>query len=233
MHYPINGLQLACGRHLPDLPAFWKSEQILKHAIVSAIEERAATNSFDTTKPVPDDLIRELVRLASRAPTAFNLQNWRFVAVRSPEAKARLRKVACDQAKVTEAAVTFILCGRLPASELVVERLQPSVEAGFMSPETVRLWEQAAKSLYAGQPRMQRDEAIRSATFGASTLILAAKAHGLSSCPMVGFDPDGVAREFALAADEVPVLLLAVGHAAPGNWPQKPRRPVASVLELV
>jgi nitroreductase len=32
--------------------------------------------------------------------------------------------------------------------------------------------------------------------------------------------------------DEVPVILVAVGHAAPGNWPQKPRRPLAEVLDF-
>lgn len=49
---------------------------------------------------------------------------------------------------------------------------------------------------------------------------------------MIGFDAEAVAREFALAADEVPVVLLSVGAALPQNWPQKPRRPVADVLEF-
>jgi hypothetical protein len=30
----------------------------------------------------------------------------------------------------------------------------------------------------------------------------------------------------------VPVMLATVGRAAPGNWPQKPRRPLAQVLEF-
>jgi nitroreductase len=50
---------------------------------------------------------------------------------------------------------------------------------------------------------------------------------------MIGFDADAVAREFALAEDEVPVMLLSIGKALPENWPQKPRRPVAEVLDFV
>ena len=73
---------------------------------------------------------------------------------------------------------------------------------------------------------------MRSATLGAATLMLAAEALGLASGPMVGFDPDGVARAFGLSRSEVPALLVAVGRAAPGNWPQKPRRPLAEVLEI-
>ena len=50
---------------------------------------------------------------------------------------------------------------------------------------------------------------------------------------MIGFDAEALAREFALAEDEVPVMLVSVGAERPGNWPQKPRRPVVEVLDLV
>jgi nitroreductase len=50
---------------------------------------------------------------------------------------------------------------------------------------------------------------------------------------MIGFDAEAVHREFGLAEDEVPVMLLSVGVAGPGNWPQKPRRPVGDVLDFV
>ena len=51
--------------------------------------------------------------------------------------------------------------------------------------------------------------------------------------PMIGFDTEAVRREFELARDKVPVMLLSVGAARPGNWPQKPRRLVGDVLDLV
>ena len=50
---------------------------------------------------------------------------------------------------------------------------------------------------------------------------------------MIGFDAGAVHREFGLAEDEVPVMLLSVGPERPGHWAQKPRLPVADVLELV
>lgn len=204
----------------------------MTHPIIQAIEERRTTNLFDAALDLDDAQIAELVRLATTAPTAFNLQNWRFIAVRTADAKARLRKVAWDQAKVTEAAVTFIVCGQLADHRRMAERLAPVVDAGIMPAEMVPGWEGAAKNLYFEQPQRQRDEAMRTATFGAGTLIHAAQAMGLGSAPMIGFDAEAVAREFALAPDEIPVLLLAVGYAAPQNWPRKPRRPLSQVLEL-
>ena len=49
---------------------------------------------------------------------------------------------------------------------------------------------------------------------------------------MTGFDAAGVAQAFGLRQEEVPVMLVAMGYAQEGNWPQKPRRPVNDVLEL-
>ena len=82
------------------------------------------------------------------------------------------------------------------------------------------------------EPRAARDEAIRSATLGAATLMYAAEAMGLASGLMGGFDAAAVAREFGLAPNETPLMLLTVGRAAPGNWPQKPRLPLSEVLQL-
>ncbi|WP_414735959.1 nitroreductase family protein [Ensifer adhaerens] len=68
------------------------------------------------------------MRLATHAPTAYNLQNWRFIAVHTPEAKARLRSVANDQPKISDAAVTFIIAGLPPKHDDVAARLRPAVE---------------------------------------------------------------------------------------------------------
>lgn len=201
--------------------------------IITAIEERRTTVLFDTTRDITDEQVSELIRLATRAPTAFNLQNWRFVAVRTPDAKARLRAVAWDQAKITEAPVTFIVIGQMADEHTLPDRLAPTVAAGTMPAQMVDGWVAGAASLYAGQPWRQRDEAVRSASFGAATLFYAAHSMGLGSGPMIGFDPEGVTREFGLAKDEIPVLLVAVGYGTPENWPQKPRRPLQQVLSFV
>lgn len=205
----------------------------MTHPALTLIEQRASANRFDPTHVLQSEEIESLIRFATRAPTAYNLQNWRFIAARTPQAKARLRQVAHDQPKVSEAAVTFIVCGLLPDHDLLSERLRPFMDAGFMSPDTAAGWREGARLQYADDPRTARDEAVRSAAFGAATLIHAAEAQGLVSGPMVGFDPEGVAREFGLKPHEVPVVLVAVGRAAPGNWPQKPRRPLAEVLDIV
>jgi nitroreductase len=201
--------------------------------VIECILSRTASKYYDTTAILSDEQISELVRIGTTAPTSFHLQNWRFIAVRSREAKARLSPIAWNQPAVTDASVTFIVCGRLVDTSVIPARLAPLVEAGVMPATMVPEWEIPARILYMGFPQRRRDEAVRTATFGAAAMIYAARSMGLGSTPMIGFDADAVHREFGLAEDEVPVMLLSIGAERPGNWAQKPRLPVSDVLDFV
>jgi nitroreductase len=200
--------------------------------VVECILSRSAAKYYDPSATLSDERISELVRITTTAPTSFHMQNWRFIAVRTPEAKARLKPIAWNQPPITDAAVTFIICGQLADSSVIPQRLAPLVEAGVMPAEMVPEWENPARGLYFEYPQRQRDEAVRSGAIAATAMMYVARSWGLGSTPMIGFDADAVAREFALADNEVPVMLLSVGAERPGNWPQKPRRPVADVLDF-
>lgn len=63
----------------------------MKSSVQNAIESRISINRFQTDRPLDDETITSLVTLATKAPTAFNMQNWRFIAVRSPEGKNLLK----------------------------------------------------------------------------------------------------------------------------------------------
>jgi nitroreductase len=204
----------------------------MQSTITSLIESRASINNFDAARKLTDAQITELVRLATLAPSAYNSQNWKFIAVRAQPAKERLKAVAYNQQKVADAAVAFIVCGTLGAHEGLPRALQPSVDAGILAQSVADSWVAKADGAHQGNPQLQRDEAVRSASLAAMTLMLAAQGMGLASCPMTGFDAAGVAREFNLSEREVPVMLVTVGYATPDNWPPKRRKPVQEVLEL-
>lgn len=205
----------------------------MTHPALDLIVQRTSINRFDSSHAIDDATIRELVRYASEAPSANNFQNWRFIAVRSPARKARLCDMAYGQKKVQEASVTFIVCGRLRPHLGLRAAMQPFLAAGHVDAAAVDAMVDRATRGYSDDPQMQRDEAIRSASLAAMTLMLAAQAMGLVSGPMIGFDPAQVHAGFGLGADEIPALLVTVGRPAPGNWPRKPRRPVVDVLDIV
>ena len=197
---------------------------------IELIKQRISTDKFDTTRTLSEAEIEELVSYATEAPSAFNIQNWRFIAVTDPESKARLRSLAYNQQKVVDAAVTFIVLGDLLGYEKLSQILKPMVDGGLMDQAVADGWVKSAASSYGGSEQFARDEAIRSASFAAMTLMIAAQAKGLATGPMIGFDPEGVKREFNIPNRYVPVMLLTVGYSAPGNWPRKPRLGVDEVL---
>jgi nitroreductase len=205
----------------------------MTHPTLDLIVERTSINRFDPSYMIDDATIGELVHYASEAPSAYNYQNWRFVAVRTPAQKARLCAMAYGQKKVEEASVTFIVCGRLKPHLGLREAWRPFVAAGHADAAMVDAVVGSATRAYADNTQLQRDEAIRSASLAAMTLMLAAQAMGLVSGPMIGFDPDQVRTGFDLGPDEIPALLVTVGRPAPGNWPRKPRRAVSDVLYIV
>ena len=197
---------------------------------LETIKHRISANNFDPSKTLAEAEIRELISYAIEAPSSFNIQHWRFIAVTKPEEKARLKAVAYNQPKVADAAVTFIVLGDLQAHERLPEIYAPLVVSGAMKQEAVDRIIGMANGFYSNNPQSARDEAVRGASLGAMTLMLAAEAKGLVSGPMIGFDPEGVKQAFNISDRYVPVMLLAVGYPAPGNHPRKPRLSVDEVL---
>lgn len=63
------------------------------------LEELAATQravrAF-TDQPVEDDLIARIIRVATRAPNARNVQPWHFIVIRDREAKTAIADIQSD-----------------------------------------------------------------------------------------------------------------------------------------
>ncbi|ELV3007892.1 MULTISPECIES: nitroreductase family protein [Gammaproteobacteria] len=205
----------------------------MTNPIQHAIESRTSVNFFQPDRPLDQRVIQDLVAQATKAPSAYNLQNWRFIAVRSADAKASLQSASFGQQKIMDASVAFIVCGTLAAYTKLATALYPSVEARIMEQHMVDEWVAQVSATHKANPALQRDEAIRSASLAAMTLMLAAQGMGLGSCAMSGFDAQQVSRAFGLDATELPVMIVTVGHAADDNWPQKPRRALTEILSIV
>ncbi|GAA6140972.1 nitroreductase family protein [Hydrogenophaga sp. 5NK40-0174] len=203
------------------------------HETLAVIRERVSASHFDPTYSMDEAVIAELIGYACEAPSAYHLQNWRFIAVQSPENKQKLRELAYGQHQVFDAAVTIIVVGTLDGHERIRDNLQPLLKAGLMTADDLNAWADDTHRGMSGKPAKQRDEAIRSGALAAMNLMTAAQAIGLASAPMGGFDAAAVSTAFGIVSTEVPVMLVAIGRAAAGNWPRKPRRPVNDVLTFV
>jgi len=198
--------------------------------IFSALRQRVSASYFDSSQQLTDAQIEELIGAALQAPSAYNLQHTRFLAVTDSTAKKVLQGIAYQQAKVAEAAVTFIVLADIEAYKKLPAIVQASVTAGILVEEKAKSTIDTATRLYSNNSALARDEAIRSASMAAMALMLAATAKGWASCPMIGFDNNKLTTHFCISARYLPVMLIAVGQAATGNSAQKPRLPLHEVL---
>ena len=71
-------------------------------------KNRRSINFFNPDKDVSENLLREMVEIAANTPSSFNLQPWNLMALRNVEEKEKLKSLAWDQPKVTEAPVVLI-----------------------------------------------------------------------------------------------------------------------------
>lgn len=193
--------------------------------IIEAIENRRSIKGFDPEHRMPEAEIERLLQLAMLSPTAFNIQNWRFVVVRDPQLRQQIRAVAWDQAQVTDASLLVILTADLQAWDKEPGRYWKE------APEPVRDYlVPAIGQYYDGREQVQRDEAMRSCGMAAMTLMLAAKELGYDSCPMDGFDFDAVGKLINLPPDHVIAMFVAIGKGIQEAFPRGGQLPMGDVV---
>ena len=164
-----------------------------------------------TDQPVSDETLMELLALTGRAPSAFNLQPWRFVVVRDPSLKAALAATAYGQKQVTAAPVVIamytdmedtmarldeIVHPGLPADKRADTIAMLNASFGSMTPEARAVWGNGQSNIALGY------------------LLLLAKSQGLDTSPMLGFEADKVKQVLDIPAHATVTALVALGYGA-------------------
>jgi nitroreductase len=186
---------------------------------LQAIYERRAVKYFDATHIMPTDIKHKILDAAKQTPSSFNIQHWRLLDITDNALRQELRQASWNQAQVTDASMLLIVC----------------VDIQSHARDTLRYWKNAPKetadylvnaigSFYDNKPQLQRDEAMRSAGLISQTIMLAAKALGYDSCPMIGFNFDTVAQLVNLPQDHELGMMITIGK------PTQPAHPKGGFL---
>ncbi len=176
--------------------------------VTEAIVKRRSIKAFDPHHRMTEQEISMLMSLAMLSPTAFNIQNWRFVVITDPVLRQQIRAVSWNQAQVEEASLLIVLTADLKSWEKQPERywkIAPKPVQDYLVP--------AIGNYYKDHEQVQRDEGMRSCGMAAMTIMLAAKEMGYDTCPMDGFDFDAVGKLLNLPADHTPAMFVVVGKA--------------------
>jgi len=191
-----------------------------------AIYQRRSIKQYDPEHKLTSDEETKLLEAAIQAPTSFNIQHWRFVILRDPELRQKIRtEFGNDQAQMTDASLLILMTA--------------DTKAWQKNPE--RYWKNAPKEInellvnwmgpfHEGREWLQRDEAQRSIGMAMQTLMLSAKAMGYESCPMIGFDGEKVAKLINLPDDHVMGPMVAIGKGTKDPWPKPGQLPLGEVV---
>ena len=191
----------------------------------AAIEARRSVKHYDPNHEMSEAEQKKLFEAAILSPTSFNIQNWRFVNVQDKALREEICAASWYQAQVKEASMLVLVCADLNATDDRPERYWANAPKE-VSEKLVPM----ITGFYKEKDELRRDEAMRSVGIASQTLMLAAKAMGYDSCPMIGFDPQKVAELIKLPDSHLIGLMITIGKAAQPARERGGQLPLEEVL---
>lgn len=211
-------------------------------AFQAANRFRRAIRKFQPA-PIPKADVRALMAEAMLAPSSGNIQPYELHWVHTPDIKAGLAQ-ACNGQKAAASASDFVVFAASPAigrrraaAQLahvetlktlgtdskayyrkqigMFQRILGTGSSVLWSPILLlAAWLRPTLSLLPVGHIGGRQWAARNAIFAAQTLMLAAAAKGIDTCPMEGFSGAEVAKLLKLPRGTVVPLVVALGYRA-------------------
>ena len=175
-----------------------------------AADHRRSIRQYESTA-IPQADLTELLRLAARAPSAFNAQPWRFVVVQDAALKSELAAAAYGQQQIIRAPATIVLYSDMvDALDRMPESMHPDMpqdkrDAGVES----------FRATFANQSVDERETwGQGQANIALGYLLLLAESKGYATSPMLGFQPEKVTALLGLPAHVRIPALVAIGYPA-------------------
>lgn len=179
---------------------------------INIFKQRRSVNFFNPNKEIEEKVLKDIINLAVLAPSAFNLQPWQVIAVKSKQAKEKLFKLSSNQPKVLEAPITLVIVGDKSGYEPSNPIWDVFLKMYNGDKEKLAGTQGFANSLYGTSEERRLKFAESNAALLAMSIMYAAKAYGVDSHPMSGIDFDGIRKEFGLDENKTVVMTIALGY---------------------
>ncbi len=184
--------------------------------LLSALNWRYATKAFDPAKPVTDAEWNALLEALRLAPSSFGLQPWKFIDVRTPELRARLREASWGQTQVTDASRFVVLAVKQSMDAAHIDRMMHATAAARNAPlEALSGYRKMIDGFVANVAAAGKLEtwSARQVYIAAGQLMTSAAVLGIDTCPLEGIDPAKYDELLGLTGTGyATVMAIAVGH---------------------
>jgi nitroreductase len=193
------------------------------------IRERRATPAF-SSDPIDEQDLEKIVRAGLEAPSSYNVQPWRFVVVRNPEQRRRLRVAAKNQPQVEQAPVVIVACGDTTGwKEDLEEVIQVARAHGFNSESQIERKRKNVSADLGSHPNISM-WVTKQTMIAATTTMWMAEALGYDTGPMEGFDENAVREVLGVPPHVRIIFLLAIGHLKGDDGKYPGRLPVSRTV---
>ena len=183
--------------------------------VTEAIESRHSIRKF-VQEPMNQDDLQDILRLASLAPTANNVQPTRFAVIQNKELQAQLQEAAYNQGQVTSAPAVIVVYSDM---EDFLQSAEETVHPN-MGEEQVKTRAADLRGNFEGQDVTQRGQwGLTQANIAFGFLMLAARGKGYDTVPMLGFNPDRVREILGLPQHVQFAGMLPIGKRAEEGFP--------------
>lgn len=183
--------------------------------VLESLKWRSATKKFDSSKKVSNEDLEKLIEAASLTATSGGFQPFKLVVVSSDEVKEKLVPVAYNQTQVGEASHVFVFALESNIDETMVDAyMKLASEVRNQPLESLEGYSQSMKAWIGSMDDNQRYAWARSQAYIAlGTVMTAAAAMKIDSCPMEGFVPDQFEEILDLKSKNLqPVVILPIGY---------------------
>ncbi|MFC0472812.1 nitroreductase family protein [Halalkalibacter kiskunsagensis] len=199
------------------------------NTLFRTMEARHSVKQYQSDVKISKEELEELIRAATTAPSAWNLQHWRFLVIEDEKKKEELLPIAYNQKQIVEASHVIAVLGDLEANKEADRVYQEAVDTKVMSKEVKETLVGQINGAYQREGSFARDAAFLNASLAAMQFMLAAKAAGYDTCPIGGFNQKAFVENFRVPERFAPIMLITVGKAAKEAYPttRKPLKEVA------
>ncbi|MGV6804839.1 MAG: NAD(P)H-dependent oxidoreductase [Ruegeria sp.] len=192
-----------------------------KSTLIEKLNWRYATKKMDPAKAVPQEKVDQIVEAIRMAPTSSGTQPFEVFVITNPEIRAQIRKVAWDQAQITDGSHLLVFAAWDNYSEERIDSVtrQMTEERGEIP--MLNQYYDNLKANYLPRPAdVNHGHAARQAYIGLGFALAAAAELEVDSTPMEGFDPASVDEILGLSERGLrSVVLLPLGYRqAEGDW---------------
>ena len=193
---------------------------------IKAIYKRRSVKHFDSEHQLSKREEKILLEATIQAPTSFNVQHWRIVILRDPDLRQQIREKYCGQAQITDASLLVLFTADTRAWAKDPRRYWINAP-NDVTEDVVN----AVGPFHESRGKLfQQEEAQRSIGMAMQTLMLAAQELGYESCPMIGYELEGVKKMIHLPEDYVIGPMVAIGKGTKVPWPKPGQLPLDDIV---